>query len=60
MVVASYLNNLCVLNAAAYKLTASVKYSASEKLPGYCLRVLHAWTNNGNAAVRVFHKAIFI
>src|SRR5258705_12781008 len=50
MLAASYLNNLFALNEAAYKLTASVRYSASEKLPGYCLPVLQASTNNGKAA----------
>jgi hypothetical protein len=37
-------------NATAYKLIASVRCSASEKLPGYCFPVLHALTNNGRAS----------
>src|SRR5487761_2000594 len=46
---ASYCNIRLVLSATAYKLIASVRGSASEKLPGYCFPVLHASTNNGNA-----------
>src|SRR6266404_1008020 len=47
---ASYFKRRFVLNATAYKFTASVRCSASEKLPGYCLPVLHASTNNGKAS----------
>src|SRR6266487_5799558 len=46
---ASYFKRCFDLNATAYRFTASVKYSASEKLPGYCLPVLQASTNNGKA-----------
>src|SRR5438094_2947534 len=46
---ASYFKSRLVLRAAAYKLIASVMYSASGKFPGYCLPVLTASTNNGSA-----------
>src|SRR5260221_8969396 len=47
---ASYFNNLLLLNATAYKFTASVICSASLKLPGYCFPVLHASINFGKAS----------
>src|SRR5207244_4367467 len=46
---ASYFNKRFDLNAAAYRFTASVRYSASEKLPGYWLPVFTALTNRDNA-----------
>ena len=46
---ASYFNKRPALNEAAYKLTASVRNSASLKLPGYCFPLLQESANKVKA-----------